>query len=89
MAGRNGHRLRRLKNRLTKHQLKARRERMKKHGTWRQTMIDNLNEIHGKISKVVNGNQDRNDARQRLNYGLFAFAYIVLAALVARALGWL
>ena len=66
-VGRNrlGHRLRRLKRRLSKQALARREQKMLRGGTWRLEMVKNLNQTFAGVGKVVNGNQAVNDNRAK------------------------
>ncbi len=88
MRKRNGHRLRRLKNRMTKAQLDARAQKALKGGTWRQAMVDQLNQTFSVVATVLNKNQQKNDNRHKVNLVLHGFTVMTLVALVGRTLGW-
>ncbi len=88
MSGHNGHKLKALKNRLTKRQIELRNVHRQKGGTWRKDMVDNLNAMFQKTATVVNKNQDLNDRRQK--HMSIAFGVLTLAVLflIGRTLGW-
>ena len=86
-VGRNrlGHRLRTLKQRLTKQALARREQKMLKGGTWRQDMVNNLNQTFASVGKVVNGNQQTNDNRAKtftVWLGALTLALLVIIALL-------
>ena len=88
MSGHNGHKLRKLQQRLSKRRLEARREKNLKGGTWRQDMVNNLNLTFANISKVVNRNQEVNDKRNKSNIILFAVNGFLTLGMLGRCLGW-
>lgn len=85
---RNGHRLRRLKHRRNAQQLAARRQRMEKGGTWRQEMVNSLNETFLRVAKVVNKNQDINDTRNKRAIGVHVLLGVGQLLVIGRVLGW-
>ena len=88
MTGHNGHKLRKLQQRLSKRALELRRDKMLKGGTWRQRMVENLNTTFANVSKVVNRNQDRNDKRHKVSLGLFAVNGFLTLGMLGHCLGW-
>ena len=88
MRKRNGHKLRRLKQRMTKAQLDARAQKVLKGGTWRQAMVDQLNQTFNVVATVLNKNQQKNDNRHKVNVALHLVTAGSLVLLAGHALGW-
>lgn len=78
MTGHTGHRFKKLTRRRTKAALAARHEKMKKGGTWRQDMVNQLNQTFLAVAKVTNRNQEKNDAR----FKWISLALVLLALVV-------
>ena len=84
----NGHKRRALKETLSAHQQFKRRHKIMVHGTWRQNMTEGLNRGFAAIVTVINGNQQLNDRRQKVNLGLHGLNLAVIVYLVGKVLGY-